>query len=681
VAAILAMGAVAPSTFARDAAAPPASASASASSPLGSGIESDSRESHVRVQDDLFDSVNGPWVARTEIPADKARWGSFDALRQQSDVTVRRIAEALPDRHPAAGTDDRKVLDFYQAFSDTAAIDRAGLAPLAASWRELDEVSDLRTLLVLMGKWQGKASLPLRVDAQPDDDNPGLYAVFYRQGGLGLPDRDYYLGDDARFVKARAAYQTYVGTLLRLDGDAHADEDTGKVIALERAMAESQWARVENRDPKKTYNPKTPKELQDAAPGVAWATFAAAAALPAGGTVVLNQPSYVKALAGLLASQPLDTWKLYLRVRRLDAVAAVLPAAFREASFEFHGHALQGLQRELPRWQLAVNALDAALGEAAGRLYVAQAFPPEAKARARSLVANLLEAYSRSIDQVTWMSPETKVAAHEKLSKYDVKIGYPDQWRDYSAYDVRPADAVGNLDRAGAFEYARRIVRVGRKVDRTEWGMNPQTVNAYYNPSKNEIVFPAAILQRPFFDVAADDAVNYGAICAVIGHEISHGFDDQGSQYDGDGRLRNWWTTADREAFDKIAGRLADQYSAYEPIAGKHLNGRLTLGENIADLSGLQIAYKAYELSLHGAKSSVIDGLTGEQRFYYGWAQIWRDKAREEKLLQNIVVDPHSPGRFRADGAAVNSDGFEQAFGVKPGDGMYKAPEDRIRLW
>ncbi|HEX4510038.1 MAG TPA: M13 family metallopeptidase [Burkholderiaceae bacterium] len=659
-------------------AAPP---DGSASSALGSGIDRSSWDPHVRMQDDLFLAANGQWIARTEIPADKSRWGSFEALRDHSDEAVRRMTEALAAQHPAAGTDDRKVLDYDQAFLDTAAIDAAGLAPLAASWRELDAVTDVRTLLVLMGHWQNHANLPLRVDAQPDDANPGVYAPLYRQAGLGLPDRDYYLGDDARFVKARAAYETYVTALLRASGDAQAVSDTTQVIALEHALAEVQWARVDNRDPKKTYNPKTPQEMAQTAPGVDWPTFAAAAALPAGSTVVLSQPSYVTALAGLLATQPLHTWKLYLRVHRLDAMAPVLPAAFRDASFEFRGRALQGLQQQRPRWQLAVNALDSALGEATGRLYVAQVFPPEAKARAQALVANLLRAYAQSIDQLTWMSPGTKVAAHAKLAKYDVKIGYPDKWRDYSRLAVHAGDAFGNLDRADAFEYARRIVRVGRPVDRTEWGMTPQTVNAYYSPNKNEIVFPAAILQPPFFDVTADDAVNYGAIGAVIGHEISHGFDDQGSQFDGDGRLRDWWTPSDRQAFDAIVGRLADQYSAYEPISGKHLNGRLTLGENIADLSGLQIAYKAYEISLGGAKPPVIDGYTGEQRFYYGWAQIWREKAREERVLQNIVTDPHSPGRFRADGAAVNSDGFQQAFGVKPGDGMWKAPEDRIRLW
>jgi putative endopeptidase len=662
------------------AASPAPAASAPAPAPA-SGIERGNMDPSVRPQDDLFDATNGEWVKRTTIPPDKPSYGNFIQLRDRSDADLHALVEALASQHPAPGTSARKLDDYYRGYIDVAAIDQAGLGPVAASLKELDAVTDARSLLALMGRWQGRVALPLRVTADPDAENPGLYIAGYRQDGLGLPDRDYYLGDDARFVKMRAAYLAYLAKLFELTGDRQAEAHAQDVLALERALAQAQWSRVDLRDPKRAYNPTTPAQLSALAPGVEWPTLAAAAALPAGATIVVGQPSYATAFGALLKSQKLATWKLYLKARRLDAVALVLPAAFRDASFEFHGRAIGGLQNERPRWQLAMLALNEALGEAAGELYVEKYFPPAAKARARALVDNLMKAYAQSIDQLAWMSPETKKAAHDKLAKYGVKIGYPDQWRDYSKLEVRAGDALGNLDRARAFEYARQIVRVGQKVDRGEWGMTPQTVNAYYRASANEIVFPAAILQPPFFDVQADDAVNYGGIGAVIGHEISHGFDDRGSQFDGEGRLRNWWTPADRQAFEAITGRLAAQYDAYEPLPGKHLNGHLTMGENIADLSGLQIAFKAWKLSLGGRPAPVIDGMTGEQRFYYGFAQVWREKTRDERLLESIVTNPHSPGRFRADGASINSDGFHEAFGTKPGDGMWKAPEDRIRLW
>jgi putative endopeptidase len=657
--------------------APPAVAPAG----LVSGIDRSNMDGTVRPQDDLFDATNGDWVKRTTIPPDKPSYGAFVQLRDRADAELHSLVEGLAAQGPAPGTNARRIDDFYRTFMDVEAIDRAGLAPLASSLREIDAVSDARTLMVLMGRWQGRVSMPLRVTVDADAENPGLYVAGYRQDGLGLPDRDYYLGDDARFVKMREAYVAYLAKMFQLTGDKEAAAHASDVMALERELAKAQWARVDLRDPRRAYNPTTPAQLAALAPDVEWPSFAAAAALPAAGTIVVAQPTYVGAFAGLVKSQKLANWKLYLKARRIDAVALSLPAAFREASFEFHGRAIGGMQGERPRWQLAMVALNEALGEAEGELYVAKYFPPASKARAQALVDNLMKAYAQSIDGLTWMSPTTKAAAHEKLSKYGVKIGYPDKWRDYSTLTVKAGDAVGNVDRARAFEYARQVVRVGRTVDRGEWGMTPQTVNAYYRASANEIVFPAAILQPPFFNVEADDAVNYGGIGAVIGHEISHGFDDRGSQFDGDGRLRNWWTEADRKAFEAITGRLAAQYDAYEPLPGKHLNGRLTMGENIADLSGVQISFKAWKLSLGGRPAPVIDGLTGEQRFYYGFAQVWREKTREERLLESLVTNPHSPGRFRADGASINSDGFHQAFSTKPGDGMWKAPDDRIRLW
>ena len=648
---------------------------------LGSGVDRANMDTSVRPQDDLFLATNGTWVKTTEIPADKSAWGAFYQLRDLTDHRVRDLIEGVQATHPAPGTNAQKVNDYFRTFLDEAAIDKAGLAPIAASLKDVDSVTDTGKLVGLMGHWQGVVRTPLGVDSNPDLDDPTVYIADVRQSGLGLPDRDYYLKTDERFAKARAAYVDYLTKLFTLTDDKDAAAHAQSVLALETKIATAQWPRDKTRDPKLSHNPKTPAELEALAPGFDWPVFEAQSLLQPGRIIVVRQPDYVTALAGLVKSEPLDTWKLYLKAARLDGAASVLPAAFRDASYQFHDVTIAGVKEQQPRWQLGVAQTNGALGEAVGQLYVKQYFPPEYRARMQALVANLLKTYSTSIDDLAWMSPATKKEAHLKLSKYGVKIGYPDAWRDYSAFEVRAGDALGNSDRGDAFEYRREIVRVGAKVDRTEWGMTPQTINAYYSGNKNEIVFPAAILQPPFFNVAADDAVNYGAIGAVIGHEISHGFDDKGSQLDGDGRLRNWWTDDDRKAFENVTNRLVAQYETYEPIPGQHLNGKLTLGENIADLSGLQIAYKAWKLSLNGKPSPTIDGMTGEQRFIYGFAQVWRSKTRDERALQLLTIDPHSPGQFRADGATINADAYHDAFHTKPGDKMWKAPADRLRLW
>ena len=666
-------------SFAADAAV--ANVPASGAVALTAGLDKSGEDASVRAQDDLFKTMNGTWLKNTEIPGDKPEYGTFIQLRDLSDERVKKIIEELASKPQPAGTINAKIGDFYTSYFDTAAIDKAGLAPLKSYTDQIDAVKSKHDLAVLMGQWQGIVDLPLDLGVQPDAKDPTIYSALGSQGGLGMPDRDYYLKTDPRFVKARAAYAVYVQKLLELDGDKDAAKHAAAVIALEKKIALVQWTKVQNRDPIKTYNPMTPQQLKAKAPGIEWDALLPAGDLASPPFVSIAQPSYTIALAKLVKSEPLDVWKAYLRVQLLSAVATELPAEFRDARFAFRGVALQGLKQDQPRWQKAVTTLNNAMGEAIGQVYVQQYFPPAYKARMVELVNNLLKTYSTSIDSLTWMTPTTKAAAHEKLAKYGVKIGYPDVWRDYSQLEVKAGDPIGNDVRASRFEYHRQVVRNGKPVDRTEWDITPQTVNAYYDPTKNEVVFPAAILQPPFFDMKADDAVNYGAIGAVIGHEISHGFDDQGSQYDGDGKLRNWWTADDRKAFEGITAKLVAQYATYSPIAGQHVNGQLTLGENIADLSGLQIAYKSYESTLGGKPSPVIDGLTGEQRFYLGWSQAWREKTREERALQLVTIDPHSPPEFRANGAAVNSDGFHQAFGTKPGDAMYKAPADRIRLW
>jgi putative endopeptidase len=656
--------------------------SAGALAVAADGLDRSGFDPAVRPQDDLFRAVNGGWLQATEIPADKADFGSFVQLRDLSDARVRALVDELARQPHAPGSVEQKVGDFYASYLDTAAIDKAGLAPVKPLLAEIDAIRTKGQLARWMGQAQGRIGTPVQLDVLPDFKQPTVNRAITWQGGLGLPDRDYYLKkDDARLALAKAAYETYLKTLATLAGLKPAAASAARVLALEQRIAELHWDKVDNRDPVKIYNPGTVAELARSAPGLDWAAFLKAAGLPAIDRLSNSQPSATAGIAALIASVPLADWKLYFKLHTLDEAAPVLPAAFRDARFAFRGTALTGAKEPKPRWQQAVNELDGALGEAVGELYVARHFPADHKARMQALVSNLLASYRDSIDGLRWMSPATQAQAQDKLSKYTTKIGYPDRWRDYSRLQQRSGDALGNVLRAGRFEWERVAAKAGQKVDRGEWGMTPQTVNAYYNPLLNEIVFPAAILQPPFFDMAADDAANYGAIGAVIGHEISHGFDDQGSRFDGDGALRNWWTDEDRKAFEAATARLVSQYEAYEPLPGQHLNGKLTLGENIADLSGLQIAYKAYQRSLQGRPAPLIDGTTGAQRFFIGWSRVWRAKRREERTLQLLTVDPHSPNEFRANGAAMNHDAFHEAFDTRPGDRMYKPPQERIRLW
>jgi putative endopeptidase len=656
-------------------------AHAALAAPPRSGLDAAGFDASVRVQDDLFRAANGVWLQKTQIPADKAEYGAWVLLDDQSDRRVRAIIETLTAKPQARGTVEHKITAFYSAFTDTKALDRAGLKPAQAA---LDAIAAIRTptdLARWLGQAQGQVDTPIGLWVLPDFKDPGTNRAATWQGGLGMPDRDYYLKDDDRLKKARAAYAVYLTRLAALAGEKQPKAVAERVLALETRIAEAHWNKVDNRDPGKIYNPMSVDELVRMAPGFDWPLFLGSGGLAGIDRISVSQPSTATGIAKLYAETPVAEWRDYLKLRVLDENASVLPKAFRDARFAFRGTVLTGTKVDKPRWQRGVAEVNGALGEAIGQVYVARHFPPDHKQRMRELVDNLIASYGESIDGLAWMTPTTKAAARDKLSKYALKIGYPDKWRDFSGLDVRAGDAMGNRTRSGRFEWQRIAAKAGKPVDRTEWEMTPQTVNAYYDPTKNEIVFPAAILQPPFFDVTADDAVNYGSIGAIIGHEISHGFDDKGSQFDGDGNLRNWWTDADRKAFDAIGEQLVAQYETYEPIPGKKLNGKLTLGENIADLSGLQIAYKAYLRSLGGKPAPVIDGYTGSQRFFLGWSQAWREKTRDERALQLLTVDAHSPPRFRANGGAVNHDGYHEAFGTKPGDTMWKAPEARIRIW
>ena len=655
---------------------------ATTASTLRSGLDTSGADPTVRPQDDLFRAANGGWLKRTVIPADKSETGTFTLLADESDRQVRAIVEELAAHREHLQGLEAQIGHAYAAFLDTAAIDRRGLAPVRPLLAEVAALPDRSALAAWFGRSMGGSVSPLALEVDADPKEPLVNRLMTWQSGLGLPERDYYLKtDDARLAKARAAYLRYLGVLARHAGERQPEAAARRVLDLETRLAALHWPAAELRDPVKMHNPMTVAQLAERAPGLDWTAFLGGAGVGRSQQLVVSQPDVAVGVARLFAERPLEDWKLYARLHLLDDLAPVLPKALRDAHFAFRGTALHGTRSPKPRWQQAVAHVNGMLGEGVGQVYVARHFPPEHKARMLALVGQLMAAYGASIEQAGWMSAETRAQARAKLAKYTVKIGYPDQWRDYRALQIRPGDALGNALRAGAFEWQRRAAKADQPVDRKEWGMTPQTVNAYYNPSANEIVFPAAILRPPFFDPSADDAANYGAIGAVIGHEISHGFDDSGSQFDGDGALRSWWTDADRAAFEALGAKLVAQYGAYEPLPGRKLDGQLTLGENIADLSGLQIAYQAYLRSLQGQPAPVIDGRSGAQRFFLGWAQAWREKMREERSLQLLKMDPHSPSAFRANGAAVNTDGFHDAFGTREGDRMWKPATDRIRIW
>jgi predicted metalloendopeptidase len=667
------------------AAAKPASTASATSGPaLASGIATQYIDPSVRPQNDFFAYLNGKWLQTVQIPADQASWGSFDQLYEDSLAQLRGIIEQTAAKGGAAGTDEQRIGDFYASFMDEAHLEQLGIAPLTPELERIAALKDkaeLPALLAHLGKIG--VNVPFDFGIHQDNKDSTKYVADVQQGGLAMPDRDYYLkADDAKLLEAKAKYQQYVEKMLGMAGDRNAAASAKAIVDFETEIAKVQWTKVELRDPIKAYNKVKLADLGKLAPGYEWKSWLDATDLSSKASyLIVGQPTYLKAFVGVSNKTSLDTWKAYLAMHLIDAYAGYLSKNFVDARFDFHSKTLAGIEELEPRWKRGVGAVERAQGEALGKLYVAQYFPPERKARMEALVKNLLAAYKQSIDKLDWMSPATKKEAQAKLAKFTPKIGYPNKWKDYSKLVVKRDDLVGNVMRARVVAADRELDKLGKPIDRDEWGMTPQTVNAYYNPEMNEIVFPAAILQPPFFDANADDAVNYGGIGAVIGHEISHGFDDQGAQYDGDGNLRDWWTKADHKNFKAKTAMLVKQYKAFEPVKGYHVNGELTLGENIADNSGLAIAYKAYKISLKGKPAPVIDGLTGEQRLYLGWAQVWRSKMREQQQIVQVKTDPHSPDQFRANGSLRNQPGFYEAFGVKQGDRMYLAPKERVIIW
>ncbi|HEV7814826.1 MAG TPA: M13-type metalloendopeptidase [Janthinobacterium sp.] len=663
--------------------APAAAASSTApAAGLASGIAIENVDPAVRVQDDFFAHMNGKWLASAVIPADKASWGSFAKLADDTQPQLRGIIEGAassPNRTP--GSDAQKIGDFYASYMDEKKLEELGLKPLDSELAKVAALQDKKQIPALIAHFSklGVAT-PYDFGIHQDAKDSTKYVADIGQGGLGLPDRDYYL--EANKADTLAKYQAHVAKMLALAGDKDAAANAKAIVILETELAKVQWSKVANRDPVKTYNKVELGKLAALAPGYDWDTWLSDTGIKGKvGYVIVSQPSYLKGFNEVLNKTPLATWKAYFEWHLVHAAAPYLSKAFVDENFAFYGTTLNGVAEMEPRWKRGVNAVEGALGESVGKLYVEQYFPAERKARMEALVKNLLAAYKQSIDKLDWMSPATKKQAQIKLSKITTKIGYPNKWRDYSSLTVSKDDLLGNVRSANEFEYKRELNKLGKPIDRDEWGMTPQTINAYYNPEMNEVVFPAAILQPPFFDAKADDAVNYGAIGAVIGHEISHGFDDQGAQYDGDGNLRDWWTAADHQHFAAKTKQLVEQYNAFSPVKGYFVNGQLTLGENIADNSGIAIAYKAYHLSLNGKSAPVLDGYTGDQRFYIGFAQVWRMKMREAQQLVRLKTDPHSPGQFRANGPMRNQPGFYEAFGVKPGDKMYLAPKDRVIMW
>jgi putative endopeptidase len=651
------------------------------------GVDLSAMDKSVAPGDDFFMFTSGSWYKTAVIPPDRSSAGSFQNLRILSEQRMNEIAASLDAKpYDQLSDEEKKLRDLYDAFLDQKQIDANGLAPAK---KDLAFIAGLKTpqdVAAAMGMPLLNLDGPFGIGLGINDKNSSQYAVDLGQSGLGMPNRDYYLRDDPDLAKTRDAYKKHLSAMFTLAGMSDAGKRAQAVYDLEYKMADAEWANADRRDEDKTYNPMSYSGLKALAPQFPWDAYFKSTGIaltdPKGERqVIVAEKSAFPKLAQIFADTPVSVWRDYLTVHYLHSYGAYLPKALDDEDFAFFGTAVQGNSQQLPRSARAAHLLDGLLGEALGKLYVAKYFPPESKAKAVELVGNLLKAYDADIRTLTWMTPATRDKALDKLHHFGVKIGYPDHWRDYSAYIVKRDDLLGDVERGNEFEWNRELARLDNPVDKTEWGMTPPTVNAYNNFQANEIVFPAAIMQPPFFDPNADDAVNYGGIGAVIGHEISHGFDDQGSKFGPDGSLDNWWTDADRKAFEAKTKMLGAQYDSYEPLPGLHVNGAFTMGENIADNAGIAISLKAYHLSLNGKKASVLDGYSGDQRFYLAFGQIWRGKLRDGALRAQVLSNEHSPPQFRAIGATRNQDAWYGAFGAKPGDKYYLSADQRVHLW
>jgi len=666
------------------AAAPATPAAASAASTLSaSGVDKGAIDPAVRPQDDFFRYSQGTWLKDVDIPNDRSSWGAFNIAADTVEKQIRTVIEqAAQDKGAKAGSDTQKMGDFYTSYVDMERRNTLGMAPLKADLARVDALKDKKSMAALAARFERiGAGSPVNMGVRQDSRDSTRYIVGISQGGLGMPNRDFYLQDEARIAETRAKYLAHVEKMLALAGHQNAAEEAKSIVALETEIAKVQWSAVQNRDPVKRYNKMKVGELAALAPGFDWSTYLKDTGVGKASEVVVSQPSYLAGLDKIIAATPLETWKSYYTFRLVSAYGTYLTQAFDEESFAFRGAVLSGTKVNRPLNLRGVAQVNRDLGEVVGKVYVKNYFPAERKQQVKEMVDNFKLAYQERIETLDWMSPDTKKAAQAKLAKIAVKVGYPDKWRDYSSLAIKRDDLVGNVMRTREFEHKRNVDKLGKPVDRTEWGMTPQTVNAYYSPTLNEIVFPAARLQSPLYDASAEPAINYGAVGISIGHEMSHAFDDSGSQYDGDGNLRNWWTKEDGEKFAAKAKVLVSQYNGYSPVDGYHLNGELTLGENIADNAGAIMASRAYHISLKGKPAPVVDGYTAEQRIFMGMAQARRGKARDAALIAQVKSDPHSPSEFRVNGSLRNHPGFYETFEVKPGDKMYLKPEDRVIFW
>ncbi|WP_243406032.1 M13-type metalloendopeptidase [Sphingosinicella sp. YJ22] len=644
------------------------------------GFDASGMDRNVRPGADFFAFANGNWARTTQIPADRSSFGSFNVLRDLSEARVRQLVENY--RVNDSNADRAKVATLYGSFMDEARVERLGARPLQPHLQQIRAAQSKDQIAALMGRsMSGPGASFFSMGVNDDSRDPEHYALGLRQSGLGLPDRDYYL--EERFAPQKARYQQYVAQMLGLAGWEQPEQAAAAIVALETEIARAHWSRAESRDRDRTYNPMTPSELQAQAPGFPWATFFRAAGVDHAERAIVAQNTAVPRLAEIFANADVGTLRAWQAFHTVEDAAPLLSRQFVDAQFDFRSRFLQGQPQQRELWKRAVAFAEDAMGEAIGRDYVELYYTPEAQRQMAELVANLRTAMRSRLENLDWMTPATKREALAKLETFTVRIGHPDEWRDYSALEVRPGDLFGNALRSRAFEWGRDRRRIGQDVERGEWGMTPQTVNAYYNPPRNEIVFPAAILQPPFFDPQADSAINYGAIGGVIGHEIIHGFDDQGRKSDGRGVLRDWWTPENAAAFEVQAARLGAQYEAVEfpQLPGQRINGRVAMGENIGDLGGLTIAYEAYRNSLNGREAPVIDGFTGDQRFFLAWAQVWRTLFRDDALRQQLATGPHSPGMIRAYAPLRNIDAWYRAFDIQPSDPLYIPPEQRVRIW
>jgi putative endopeptidase len=647
-----------------------------------SGIALSNIDHSVRPQDDLYQHINGAWLKSTTIPDDRPLEGTFTALRDGSELAVKAIIEEAAGRGEDASGIERKVGDLYNSFMDEATVEAKGMDPIRERLAAVFATKSATDVIALAGRlFRADVSGLFYIYPAPDAGNPDRILLYTGQGGLGLPDESYYR--EEKFAPTVDAYRGHVRTMFSLAGIADPEGAAGRVVGLETALASHHWDNVTLRDPQKTYNLKSAAEAVELFPPMETWFDAAGIEPEKREELVVSTPDFFAGAASLLETESLAVWQAWLAMRVVSSAAPYLSSEFVDANFAFYGTTISGTPRNKDRWKRGVGVVEASLGEAVGQIYVSRHFPETHKARMQALVGNLIEAYRESITGLQWMGEDTKLEALKKLEAFRAKIGYPDEWIDYSAVEIDPSDLLGNVERAHNADVDRHLDEVGKPVDRNKWLMTPQTVNAYYHPLLNEIVFPAAILQAPFFTADADDAVNYGGIGAVIGHEIGHGFDDQGSQFDGSGTLRNWWTEDDRKAFEALTSKLVAQFDALSPFAapGHHVNGKLTLGENIGDLGGLTIAHKAYLISLDGEEPAVLDGLTGEQRFFASWAAGWRQVIRNEEAIRRLATDPHSPNEFRTNAIAKNLDAFHEAFGVVEQDGMWLPPEERVSIW